>query len=183
MVKDNVKKEKMLESFPNHKYRYIDQSGSGRPPVSSDVLRSDLNEIGYESYFTVNGFEGTDAKKDKLINLNAFFIDIDGRKDEKELDAIKARLEPSFITETKNGYHVFWLLDEIIHKDEVFGEPSWEQLVERWERIEQNIVLALNADPAVKDVTRILRVPNTFYWKKAGDVWKGGTKNALSKIK
>ncbi len=183
MAKSNVKEAKMLASFPNHRYRYIDQSGSGRPPVSSDVLRPELNEAGYESYFTVNGFSGLDAKKANCINLTAFFIDIDGRKDPKELEAIRSKLEPSFITETKNGYHVYWLLDEVIFKDEVFGSPTWDEQVERWERIEQNVVTTLNADPHVKDVTRILRVPETYYWKKAGDVWKGGIKNALFKIK
>jgi len=174
----------MLESFPNHKYRYIDQTGEGRPPVSSNTLRPDLNEAGYESYFTVNGFaDASDNRKDQCTNLNAFFVDIDGRKDPKELEAIKKILEPSFITETKNGYHLYWLLDEVIYKDEVFGSPTWEEYVERWERIEQTIVSTLKADPVVKDITRILRVPETFYWKKSGDAYKKGVANAPFKIK
>lgn len=178
----NVKKEKMLGSFPNHKYRYIDQTGAGRPPVSSDVLRPDLNEAGYESYFTVNGFEGVDAKKDNCINITAFFIDIDGRKDLKEIEEIKNRLEPTFITETKNGYHIYWLLDEVIYKDEIFGEITWDDYVSRWEKIEQTIVTTLKADPVVKDITRILRVPDTYYWKKSEDAWKKGVANAPFKI-
>lgn len=182
MVKDN--ENKFLNSFPDHVYRYIDQTGAGRPPVSSATRRDDLNEQGYESYFTVNGFKGApDAKKDHCTSLNAFFIDIDGRKDLAELEAIKARLMPSFILETKNGYHVYWLLDEVIYKDEIFGEPTWEQLVERWERIEQTIVTTLNADKVVKDLTRIMRIPGTYYWKKSGDAYKKGVSNAPFKIK
>jgi len=97
---------KFLDSFPGHQYRYIDQTGEGRTPVSSDVVRPDLNKQGYEAYFTVQGFEGAiDAKKEHCTSINAFFVDIDGRKDPAEIEQIKQRLLPSFILETKNGYH------------------------------------------------------------------------------
>ncbi len=182
-MKNNAK-DKFLDSFPDHQYRYIDQTGAGRPPVSSATRRDDLNELGYEAYFTVNGFkDAPDAKKDHCSSINAFFIDIDGRKDLKEIEDIKKRLEPTYILETKNGYHVYWLLDEVIFKDEVFGSPSWDEIVARWERLEQTIVTTLKADSVVKDLTRILRIPNTFYWKKSGDAYKKGTDNAPFKIK
>lgn len=177
------KKVQFLDMFPNHVFRYIDQTGESRPPVSSSTLRPDLNEAGYESYFTVNGFgDANDNKKEQCTNINAFFIDIDGRKDPEELEKIKLILDPSFITETKNGYHVYWLLDEVIYKDECFGN-DWTDAVERWEKLEENIVRTLNADKVVKDLTRILRVPNTYYWKKSGDAWKKGVENAPFKIK
>lgn len=175
-------KPTMLDHFPGHKYRFIDQTGEGRFPVSSDTMREDLNETGYEAYFTVNGFEGTVHTKEHCTNLNAFFIDIDGRKDIEELERIKERLEPSFITETKNGYHVYWLLDEPIYRDEMTAE-EWDMTIQKWELIEQTIVESLNADSVVKDVTRILRVPKTYYWKKSGDAWKGGVQNAPFVIK
>jgi len=178
----NGKTTTMLEHFPNHKYRFIDQTGANRPPVSSDTMREDLNKQGFEAYFTVNGFEGETHTKDHCTNLNAFFVDIDGRKDEDELEKIKARIAPSFITETKNGYHIYWLLDEVIYRDEVTPE-EWTAAVQKWERLEQTIVTTLNADPVVKDLTRILRVPKTLYWKKSGDAWKGGVKNAPFTIK
>jgi len=179
----NNAKTKFLDSFPGHQYRYIDQTGNGRAPVSSSKRRDDLNESGYEAYFTVNGFEGQDAKKDKCTNLNAFFVDIDGRKSLEELEEIKKKLDPSFILETKNGFHIYWLLDEPIYKDEIFGETTWEEVVEKWERIEQSLVSALEADPVVKDLTRIMRQSGTYYWKKSGDEYKKGIKNAPFKIK
>jgi putative DNA primase/helicase len=175
-------KSKMLESFSNHKYRYIDQTGNGRPPVSSATLRPDLNENGFEAYFTVNGFKDANANtKEQCINLNSFFVDIDGRKDLAELEIIKKKLDPTFITETKNGYHVFWLLDEVIYKEDLTPE-EWAGAVLLWEKLEQSIVDNLKADPAVKDITRILRIPETFYWKKSGDAYKKGTKD-IFKIK
>lgn len=177
------KKHKFLDSFPDHVFRYIDQTGEGRPPVSSQKRRDDLNVKGYEAYFTVNGFKGeSDAKKDKCTSINSFFIDIDGRKDPAELEAIKKKLMPTYILETKNGYHIYWLLDEPIFREEQDPE-QWDALVARWERIEQAIVSTLKADPVVKDITRILRIPDTYYWKKSGDAWKKGVENAPFKIK
>ena len=67
-------------------------------------------------------------------------------------------LDPSFIIETKNGYHIYWLLDEEIYKDEISPKKEWNDAVDKWEKIEQSIVTKLNADPVVKDITRILRV-------------------------
>jgi len=165
--------EKFLNSFPNAKFRYLDLAGKGKPAVSSAVLRPDLNKNGYDSFFSVNGFEGDDAKKDKCISLNSFFIDIDKKLTKEEIEKIKGILEPTFIIETFHGFHFYWLLDEPILKDEIFGEETWEDLVERWERIEQSIVNTIqDADKVVKDLTRILRVPDTIYWKKTNGEFK-----------
>lgn len=178
-----TKKHKFLDSFPDHVYRYIDQTGEGRAPVSSETRRDDLNKIGYEAYFTVNGFKGKpDAKKENCTSINSFFIDIDGRKDPGELEEIKVRLMPTYILETKNGYHIYWLLDEPIFHEEM-KDDEWDPIVARWERIEQSIVTTLKGDPVVKDLTRILRIPDTYYWKKSGDAWKQGVEAAPFKIK
>lgn len=177
------KKHKFLESFPDHVYRYIDQTGEGRLPVSSETRRDELNKNGYEAYFTVNGFKGApDAKKENCTSINSFFIDIDGRKDASELEEIKKRLMPTFILETKNGYHIYWVLDEAIYKEDMEHE-AWDAVVARWERIEQSIVNILKADPVVKDLTRIMRIPDTYYWKKSGDAYKKGIEFAPFKIK
>jgi putative DNA primase/helicase len=174
-------KATFLDSFPDHVYRYIDQTGEGRPPVVSATKRDDLNVAGYEAYFTVNGFKNFtgEAKKENCSSLNAFFVDIDGRKDLNELEAIKKKLEPTYILETKNGYHLYWLLDEPIWKED---NLEWDEQVAKWEKIEQAIVDALKADDKAKDVCRILRQPGTFYWKKSGDAYKKGTEG-IFKIK
>ncbi len=150
--------------FPNTKYRYLDLSGNNRPPVTSDTLRPDLNGDGYDSFFTVNGFAGSDAKKENCINLNAFFVDIDRKMSTEEIQKIRAILEPTLIVETFHGYHFYWCLDEIIYKEE---SPNWDALVTDWEDIEQAIVDAIpDADKHVKDLPRILRTVNSIYWKK-----------------
>lgn len=169
-----------LDSFPDHAYRYIDQTGEGRKPFSSLTKSDTHNIMGYEAYFTVNGFkDSTDQKRESCTNLNAFFVDIDGRKDSGELESIKAKLDPTFIVETQNGHHVYWLLDEPIYKAET---PEWEEMLSQWDRQEQAIVHALNGDKKAQDVCRILRQPDTFYWKKSGAKYHDGT-DGVFKIK
>ena len=46
-----------LNYFPDHVFRYIDQTGEGRLPVACAERNDELNLKGYESYFTVNGFK------------------------------------------------------------------------------------------------------------------------------
>jgi len=154
-----------ISFFPNTKYRYLDLTGNGRQAVSSVVVRNDLNKDGFDSFFTVNGFANADDnKKDQCTNLNAFFCDIDKKLTEEEINKIKAKLEPTFIIETMHGTHWYWCLDEVVYKDEV---ENWNDIVAKWEGIEQSIIHHIkDADPVVKDVTRILRVPGTQYWKK-----------------
>lgn len=171
-----------LSYFPDHVYRYIDQTGTGRPAIATTEKKDDLNLIGYEAYFTVNGFKNaSNAKEENCSSLNSFFVDIDGRKNNEELETIKKKLDPTFIIETKNGYHIYWLLDEPIFRDEVSVE-EWNLAVAKWKQLEQNIVLELKADQAVKDLPRILRQPDTFYWKKTGNSYKNGT-DGIFKIK
>jgi len=162
---------KFLDSFENIKYRYLDLTGKNRIPICLDKADSKLNQDGYDSFFTVNGFSGNEAKKENLINLNSFFIDVDKKLSEEEIKKIKDILDPTFIIETFNGFHFYWVLDEVIFKEE--NENDWNEIVARWERIEQSIVDTIpEADKQVKDLTRILRVPNTIYWKKTKGEFK-----------
>lgn len=180
-----IKPAKFLEWFPNHVFRFLDQTGEGRPAVLSREYRKDLNQAGYCAYFTVNGFknfeEDKECKIEHLTSLHAFFIDIDGRKDQEELDRIKDKLNPTFIVETMRGYHVYWMLDEGIYKED--NAESWNVTLSQWTIIEANIVKTLKGDPQVKDAPRILRVPGTFYWKKTGSDYKEGTEKSPFKIK
>lgn len=176
MNKDTIQ---MLDCFPDHCYRYLDRTGANRPPVPSHERRDDLNLLGYDSYFTPNGFanfkNNPSATKENCTSLNGFWVDIDGRKDIKEIEEIIKKLEPTFVLETFHGYHCHWLLDEPIYKEEV-TESEWAEAMARWEKIEQNIVDNLKGDNNAKDIPRILRVPGTYYWEKgSGEKYKSGT--------
>lgn len=168
-------KDEFLTFFPDHAYRYLDLTGEARLPIASAERKDELNERGYDSYFTVNGFKNApNAQKENCSSINAFYVDIDGRKDKAELEDIKKILDPTFILETMNGWHIYWVLDEPIYKDEMTPD-EWDEKVARWEKIESSLVTKLNGDQRAKDLPRILRVPKTFYWKKSGDAYKKGT--------
>ena len=176
------KEQPFITFFPNCKFRYLDLTGGGRPPVSSSVQRNDLNEQGYCAFLTPNGFEGNTATIENCTNLNSFYIDIDKKLSGEEIEKIKSILDPTFIIETMNGFHFYYLIDEPIFKNEVTKE-EWEIAVTRWEKIEQSIVDNIpEADKAVKDIPRILRIPGTFYWKKSGGAYIDGT-DGVFKIK
>ena len=163
--------EKFITYFPNCKFRYLDLADNGKPPVSSDTQKNELNEQGYDSFFTPNGFEGIDATKENCSNLNAFYVDIDEKLSDEEIEKIKSKFNPTFIVKTMQGFHIYWLLDEPIFKTEITLE-EWDKEVARWEKIEQAIVREFKGDPAVKDIPRILRVPNTIYFKKTDGTFK-----------
>ncbi len=168
-------KPKFLDFFPNAKFRYLDLTGNSRTPISSPTKNDELNKNGYCAFFTPNGFEGNNATLENCTNLNAFYVDIDKQLTTKEIDEIKAKLDPTFIVKTFHGFHFYWVLDEPIMKDECFG-TEWEDSIKRWEIIEQAIVDSIpDADKVVKDVPRILRIPDQFYWKKTLDQYKDGT--------
>ncbi len=171
MIKKNERT--FITFFPNCKYRYLDLAQKIESPISSPVERKDLNEKGYDAFFTPNGFAGDNATIENCTNLNAFYIDIDKNLTDDEISEIRAIHEPTFIIKTKNGFHFYWCLDESIYKDET---EDWAGAVKRWEKIEQAIVDRIKiADRAVKDIPRILRVPDSYYWKNAGDAVKNGT--------
>lgn len=64
----------------------------------------------------------------------------------------KFKYKPSIIVETRNGIHVYWLVN---------NNPTHEQFTKC-----QNLLISyFNSDKAVKTVERIMRLPN-YYWCK-----------------
>lgn len=123
-----------------------------------------LNEQGYNIYFVVNS-GGT--KKEAINKINAFFIDCDCGRDNNgnyfDLDIVKQYkqrvlqrvqdfgLVPSFVINSRNGYHVYWLVDNA--------------KVEQFEEVQKKLIHYFNSDERVYTPERIMRVPN-FYWTK-----------------
>ncbi len=171
--------QEFLNNFVDHKFRFIDETGASRGVVKSTTFREDLNMQGYGAFFTVNGFPGTANTRENLSVLNGFFADIDGTKELPK----KFPLDPTYIIETKNGHHIYWLLDEPIYKNEVESEEQWNQLLIRYDHLLYAVIDAVGGDKNAKDATRVLRVPDTYYWKKTGDAWKNGEPEADSSFK
>ncbi|WP_136479293.1 CHC2 zinc finger domain-containing protein [Acetivibrio thermocellus] len=125
-----------------------------------------LNEQGYNIYFTVNS-GGT--KKEQINKINAFFIDCDCGRDNNgnyfDLNTVKEYKEkvlqrvqefglaPSFIVDTRNGYHVYWLVNNAN--------------VEEFQEVQNKLIHYFNSDERVYTPERIMRVPN-YFWTKTG---------------
>lgn len=111
-----------------------------------------LNADGYGIFFTPNSFNGA-RRAENIKKINYWYIDID--KCNKE-DAFKKLLKspalPTFIIETKNGYHVYW--------------KAINATVDNFEDIEKRLIYKFNADPAVKDLPRLLRMPSYNHCKE-----------------
>lgn len=110
------------------------------------------NKKGYGIFWVVNDFEGA-RKKENLKKINFWYCDIDEGTKEEQLNRIKKLLiQPSFIIETKKGYHCYW---------GVKGSAS----LENFERIEAKLIELLNGDTHCKDPLRLLRCPGYYHVK------------------
>lgn len=117
-------------------------------------------------YFIVNsgGYKDND-----ITAFNAVFIDLDcgrdkttgdyfslevvqGYKDEKLKELNDFLLKPSYIVETRNGLHVYWLL-----------QPN--TTLDQFSMCEELLISYFNADLKVKNPARLLRVPS-YNWNK-----------------
>lgn len=125
-----------------------------------------LNNQGYDIYFVVNG-GGT--KQAEINKINAVFIDFDCGRDENKqyysLDKVEVfkneklevieqfKYQPSLVVETRNGLHVYWLVDNATN--------------EEYLDCQLRLINYFHSDEAVKTLERIMRVPY-YWWSKKG---------------
>lgn len=133
----------------------------------------DLNINGYNLYFAVQGY---DEKRltSNLIELRSWFVDLDLEipKDDFRplLDEIIKNDKPSLIIETGKGFHIYWVLDEIIEKE---NNPNWDTQVQEFYDIENYIVekkynkKPYCSDLGAKDKARLMRMPGSLYYKNS----------------
>lgn len=109
-------------------------------------------------YFGVGTRDGKGGTKDNIVQIPAFWIDVDFKKirrDEGERRLQQFQLTPSAVVETGGGYHIYWFLDSPLGKDDI----------SKVESILKRLAMFFNADRAATDASRILRVPGTLNLK------------------
>ena len=110
------------------------------------------NDKGWGIFFTPNRFKTTQRRVENLDCINSWYIDIDNCDKEKKLKFImNSPLLPSVINETKRGLHVFF--------------KSIDATLANFTEIEERLIEYYDADKAVKDVSRLLRLPNFYHCK------------------
>lgn len=120
-----------------------------------------------DAYFSLNEF-GQFRRTDALINLTSLYVDIDLHSLFAQSDFVLNELEqlsgrafphPSMICHSGRGLWLLWLI-----------KPLPVHALDFWARCQAYLIdqLAhLGADPKVKDVTRVMRLPNTLNSKSA----------------
>lgn len=154
-----------LKNFPNTFIALIHDSDKSKPIISKTKLsRSDIPD-GYGSFFTVNGFTGA-RKKENLTHISGVFADIDQKEGKMSLQDIQQMvfvdLPPTFINETKNGWHLIWKLSEPI-------TDITPELIKTIEGINRRFVAMYGADNAAIDVGHLLRIPGTEHRKNPAE--------------
>ena len=121
--------------------------------------------------FTPNGHKGR-RLKENLTNVNAVFADFDfrpkevtgdGKPDFKQfmldLDDLPT---PTFVVESGNGWHVYWLLEESI----VVNDENRDELIKQVEGIHRFLHQHYGSDAGAMDVLRAMRQPGYEHRKQ-----------------
>lgn len=126
------------------------------------IYAPEKNQKGLGIFWTVNEFSG-ERKKENLTQLNGFAIDIDGDK-ESAIKQIRRSLYPTWVIETKRGFHIYWLFKKPI---ETAYEPELE--ADYRATLTNKLIPFFNADKNAADICRLLRAPYFLHQKDPAD--------------
>lgn len=142
-----------------------DQRWAG-PVEVAEKRAKELNEVGYGIFHVLNEYTGRRLAAN-VTRIRYWHCEIDQNTKKPLEDWLDAMpLQPSWVIESKRGYHVYF---------EVEGVAT----VENWKRIVRyGLVPALGADPKATDVLRLLRAPGYYHVKNepflVETVWETG---------
>jgi len=108
-----------------------------------------LNNKGYGIFATVNETDGKGRKAENIVRVRAVFVDLDGAP----LEPVQQfELKPSMIITSSPGrYHAYWRCRDV---------P-----LDQFTKLQSEIAKRFNGDPAVKDLSRVMRLPGFYHMK------------------
>ena len=109
-------------------------------------------------YFGVATKDGQGGKKENIVNIPAFWADVDFKDTPREIlsDRLsKFPFKPSIIVKSGGGVHLYWLLKQ----------PATKEDIAALEGVNKRIVSVLGGDPKACDAAHILRIPDTINHK------------------
>ena len=114
----------------------------------------ELNQDGQNIYVGINPRSRKGGKAEDVKRFRTFFVDWDGVSLEYIQHAYDAAgvADPTLVVASGHGYHAYWRLDE----DAVSVK---EMDASTWSAYQRGLIAALNSDPAIKDPSRIMRLP------------------------
>jgi hypothetical protein len=123
----------------------------------SEAAKWNTPELGFGVFQTVNDFGDSPRRKEHLVRIRAWAVDMDvGSKAEQHAKLHASPLVPSMIVETKRGYQAYWCARD--------GQADhWNAIVL------ERLVAHFGADRNARDLCRILRVPGFLHLKDPAD--------------
>lgn len=110
-----------------------------------------FNKKGYGIFWTLNNYTGRRLAQN-ITKINYWIADIDEGTKEEQLKRIHSLwLQPTFVVETKKGFHCYWQAENAT--------------IQNYRKIELGIIDKLQADKACKDPVRLLRMPYCYHNK------------------
>ena len=111
------------------------------------------NDKGMGIFFTPNQHTGRRLRKN-LTKINYWFCEIDGgNKLDQVAKLSSAPLRPTWVVESKNGYHCYWAAVDAT-------EENWDLIVKT------GIIPRMGGDPKASDPLRLLRYPGYNHHKQ-----------------
>lgn len=129
----------------------------------------------YNCYFGVNPRLG--ESKTKVDKIRACFVDIDSKDFQNEeeynnhieklLTNLKIlNLYPTAIVNSGHGKHLYWKLKNALNVEQQINKETGEVLETQkqntWKELQEALIYYCKADRTIKDLPRILRVPESY---------------------
>ena len=116
-----------------------------------DAKLRQLNRQGAGVFAMVNHGDGKGRRKENVQSVRALFVDLDGAPLEP---VMRAPIQPQITVESSPGrFHAYWLVNDVPLAD--------------FTHFQSHLAQMFDADPAVKDLPRVMRLPG-FYHHKDG---------------
>lgn len=137
--REGVEKDKSLTTF-------------GRPQDYTSEKLFNLNSRGAGIFFTVNKFPLGKRTKSDCAGVNAWYVESDNLSiDEQARNLLSSPLAPSLVVRSKKSLHAYWL--------------AKNATIDNFVKIQQGLVEKFSGDPALKDISRVLRIPGFMHNK------------------
>lgn len=125
---------------------------SGSPKNYTQEMLQDLNKRGAGIFFSPNSFPSGIRRTENCAGVNAWIVECDELSiDEQWNNLQSAPLKPSFIVQSKNSLHAYWL--------------AKNGTIENYKKVVKGLIKYFHGDEACKDITRVFRVPGMLHQK------------------
>lgn len=142
-----------IQTFDDRKdNKDIALTSCGSPSQYTKERIQELNSKGAGIYFTPNSFPDGIRRAMACAGVNAWIVECDDLSIEEQWKNLKASpLPPSFVVQSKNSLHAYWL--------------SHGGTIKNYQHIVKGLIKHFKGDEACKDISRVFRIPGFNHLK------------------